>query len=127
LLMKNNFEEKSLTHDNTEWTESEYKNGLRIVNLMKDDSKTKSILTSKINKFPDEQLKNLFQELPNKEYGMLPFRVFGNATDQPQLERLSISDLRLNSFTLFNKHAYVTLFIFVMSDPHVRKEEFKQI
>lgn len=65
--------------------------------------------------------------LETKEFHLLPFRVYGLANNQAEFVLASKGDIARASFTIYSKHAFATLFIYVMTDTLIQKEEFLQI
>jgi len=119
----------NLFHNDTEWTLENYKNGLILARFYidKQNKQISPITDSKIKSFPIKEWVPFFSKLRNNEFELLPFRVFPQAENSAAASLTSRSDIRLHTFTLSSKYAYMTMFCFEMSDLKVDIKPFIQI
>lgn len=112
-------------HDDSAWSIEDYKNGLRLTRIPKKDmSMVDNMVNRRINDLPITNLKKFYSSVQNKEFHLLPSRVWGNAENA---NALSNHDIRMHSFTCYSKHAYMTMFIFEMTDTLVQAQPFVQV
>jgi hypothetical protein len=116
-------------HDETVWSINNYKIGYKTTQLIfrKELKYYDDMVSKKIERLKGvENVHKFLKGIQNKEFQLLPFRVSGDE-DEIKAHLLMRNDLIHHSFTLYNKLAFITLFIFEMVDTRVQEEPFVQI
>ena len=119
----------SLYQEDTVWSMNNYKIGYKTIRMIPSRyyKHYDEMVDSKVERLREtENLHVFLKGIQNKEFRLLPYRVFGDENDE-KARLFMQSDVRHNSFTLYSKLAYITLFIFEMVDTRVQNEPFVQI
>lgn len=116
-------------HNETVWTKEHYKMALKMTQTIpkRELSLWDSLLNERIEALPFKNLQQYFEMIKNKEFRVIPYRVYGLAQNQAEHLMASRNDIGNHSFTIFSKHAFATMFIFEMSDTRIQKEPFVQM
>jgi hypothetical protein len=119
----------SRLYDTSEWTTEHYKKALKMTKShpKREQKRLEAIIDERINALPIDSLKKFFASLQNKEFHLLPYRVYSRSDNDIENQLLSLNDIRHHSFTLFNKHAFATMFAFEMKDTQIQPTPFIQV
>ncbi|WP_100374759.1 hypothetical protein [Bacillus sp. FJAT-45037] len=113
-------------NDDTVWEKEHYKNAIKLTRERTLKKIFSQEVPTRFQLLPTD-LQTFFMKLQNKEFKLFPFRVYGLSDNQKENELATINDLRMHSFTLYNKHAIATLFVFEMKDSRVQSAPFVQV
>ena len=115
--------------DTSELTTEHYKKALKMVKSVskKEQKQLEVIVDERINALPIDSLKKFLFSLKNQEFHLLPYRIYSRSDSEDENHFFTLRDIRQHSFTIYNKYAFATMFIFEMKDTQIQPDPFIQV